>query len=154
MKKINSKLFKQSMSKFVTGVTVITINQKGLYKGKTVNSFAALSLNPPLVLFSLDNRSSSIDSYKNAKHLGINVLSKKQKKISEYFSSKKAKWNNTKTFLSENYTPMIEDCLANFSCRKIKILQQGDHYIFICKIDKILIDNSKKPLIYFNAKYI
>ena len=54
MKKINSFLFKSVMSKFITGVTIITINKNNNYIGKTVNSFASISLNPPLVLFSLE----------------------------------------------------------------------------------------------------
>ena len=154
MKKINPKLFKILMSKFATGITVVTINKNGEYLGKTVNSFASLSLTPPLVLFSLDNKSSSIKSYKQATNIGINILSNKQKKVSEYFSFKNSKWKNTKNFLSENKIPLIHDCVANISCKKIKIIKQGDHYIFICKINKIFIDNEKKPLIYFNSKYI
>ena len=79
MKKINSKLFKLAMSKFATGVTIVTLNNKGLFTGKTVNSFASLSLDPSLVLFSLDKNSSSLNNYKKAKYLGINILSYRQK---------------------------------------------------------------------------
>ena len=81
MKKINSTLFKKSLSKFTTGVTIITINKDGVMLGKTVNSFAALSLKPPLVLFSLDKKSSSIEKYLKSKNIGINFLSNKQKYI-------------------------------------------------------------------------
>ena len=81
MKKINSTLFKKSLSKFTTGVTIITINKDGVMLGKTVNSFAALSLKPPLVLFSLDKKSSSIEKYLNAKNIGINLLSNKQMEL-------------------------------------------------------------------------
>ena len=80
MKKINSKLFKLAMSKFATGVTVISINKNHEFIGKTVNSFAALSLDPPLVLFSLDKKSTSLKKYTNCKNIGINILSKKQKR--------------------------------------------------------------------------
>ena len=59
----NSNLFKLAMSKFATGVTVISMNKRNEYLGKTVNSFASLSLNPPLILFSLDKNSSSIKEY-------------------------------------------------------------------------------------------
>ena len=68
MKKINSNLYKLAMSKFATGVTVVSINYNNNYIGKTVNSFSALSLDPPLVLFSLDKKSSSIQQYKNSKY--------------------------------------------------------------------------------------
>ena len=154
MKKINSKLFKESMSKFATGITVITINIKNIYIGKTINSFSALSLNPPLVLYALDNQSSSLKEYKQSLNIGINILSKKQIDISKYFSNKKPEWKYKNYFLTKNKIPMINDCVANFVCKKKKIFKQGDHTIFICEIKEIMIDNSKKPLIYFNSKYI
>ena len=155
MKKINSTLFKKSLSKFTTGVTIITINKDGVMLGKTVNSFAALSLKPPLVLFSLDNKSSSIKKYLNAKNIGINLLSNKQKNISRYFSLKNSSWNNTKYIATKkNSIPMIKDCVANFHSKKYKVIKAGDHFLFICKILEIQIDNTKKPLIYFNSKYL
>ena len=123
MKKINSTLFKKSLSKFTTGVTIITINKDGVMLGKTVNSFAALSLKPPLVLFSLDKKSSSIEKYLNAKNIGINLLSNKQKNISKYFSLKNSSWNNTKYIATKkNSIPMIKDCVANFQKLEDKIL--------------------------------
>ena len=155
MKKINSTLFKKSLSKFTTGVTIITINKDGVMFGKTVNSFAALSLNPPLVLFSLDKKSSSIEKYLKSKNIGINLLSNKQKNISSYFSLKNSSWNNTKYIVTKkNSIPMIKDCVANFHCKKYKVIKEGDHFLFICKILEIQIDNTKKPLIYFNSKYL
>ena len=86
MKKINSFLFKSVMSKFITGVTIITINKNNKYIGKTVNSFASISLNPPLVLFSLGKKSSFVKNYAKSSFFGINILSKKQKRLSIYFS--------------------------------------------------------------------
>ena len=151
MKKINSTLFKKSLSKFTTGVTIITINKDGVMLGKTVNSFAALSLKPPLVLFSLDKKSSSIEKYLNAKNIGINLLSNKQKNISKYFSLKNSSWNNTKYIATKkNSIPMIKDCVANFYSKKYKVIKTGDHLLFICKILEVQIDNTKKPLIYFS----
>ena len=73
MKKINNKLFKKVLGKFATGITVVSINNKGDKIGKTVNSFTALSLSPPLVLFSLDKKSSSLIKYKKSKLFGINI---------------------------------------------------------------------------------
>ena len=154
MKKINPKLFKLAMSKFATGVTVITINEKGLFIGKTVNSFSSVSLTPPLVLFSLDKKSSSLRNYKEAKSLGINILAKNQRKVSNYFSNKKPIWGSTKYFLTKKNIPMIEECVANIDCRTIKKLKHGDHIIFICQVTEIQINDIKKPLIYLNSKYI
>ena len=154
MKKNNLNLFKLALSKFATGLTIISINADKRLIGKTVNSFASLSLNPPLVLFSLDKKSTSLQLYKKANYIGINILSNKQKNLSEYFANNKPEWNDTDYFLTENNIPMIKNSVANIDCEKIKTISQGDHLIFICKVIKIKIDKNKKPLIYLNSKYI
>ena len=153
MKKINSNLYKLAMSKFATGVTIVSINHNNNYIGKTVNSFSALSLDPPLVLFSLDKKSSSIQQYKNSKYFGINILAKNQKKISNHFSKQKPKWGDTSYFLATNNIPLIKNSSVNINCKKIKNISQGDHIIFVCKIIEVKIFN-KKPLVYLNSKYI
>lgn len=154
MIKINSGLFKLAMSKFATGVTVISMNKRNEYLGKTVNSFASLSLNPPLILFSLDKNSSSIKEYTLDTLIGVNILSYNQKRISRYFSTKKPNWGITKFFLTKKKIPMIKGCLVNIDCQIKKKIKQGDHIIFICKVNHILIDDKKKPLIYLNSNYI
>ena len=78
MKKINSSLFKSVMSKFPTGVAIITINNNNNYFGKTVNSFASVSLNPPLVLFSLEKQSSSLKDYSELNNKASNRIRCKQ----------------------------------------------------------------------------
>lgn len=154
MIKNNLNLFKLAVSKFATGLTIISINTGKEFIGKTVNSFASLSLNPPLVLFSLGKKSTSLQLYKKANYIGINILSNKQKDLSEYFAKKNPEWGNVKHFLTENNIPMIKNSVANIDCEKIKMISQGDHLIFICKVNKIKIDKNKKPLIYLNSKYI
>jgi flavin reductase (DIM6/NTAB) family NADH-FMN oxidoreductase RutF len=154
MKKNNLKLFKLALSKFATGLTVISINADKDFVGKTVNSFASLSLNPPLVLFSLDKKSTSLQLYKKADYIGINILSNKQKDLSEYFANNKPKWDNIKFFLTRNNIPMIKNSVANIDCEKVKMISQGDHLIFICKVNEIKINKNKEPLIYLNSKYI
>ena len=154
MNKINSNLFKLAMSKYATGVTIITINNKEKYFGKTVNSFASLSLKPPLILFSLDKKSSSLNIFKKSSFFGINILSKNQKKLSNYFSMKNPLWKNTPFTLSKNNVPLVNNCVANIDCKKIKLINQGDHIIFICKVNTVKINKKNKSLIYLNSEDI
>ncbi|MDC0056581.1 flavin reductase family protein [Alphaproteobacteria bacterium] len=153
MEKINSALFKSVMSKFTTGVTIITINNNN-YIGKTVNSFAPISLNPPLVLFSLEKKSSFLKDYTKSSFFGINILSRKQKKLSIYFAKLKPKWGRTGFFLSKNNIPLIEGSVANLNCKSIKTISQGDHIIFICKTLEAKLNSKLKPLVYLNSNYI
>jgi len=154
MKKVNKKNFRKTLSKFSTGVTVIGINFNNINIGKTVNSFASLSLSPPLVLFSLDKSSSSLDKFKKSLYLSINVLSKNQKNISVNFAKKNIKWLNVDHFQGKLNTPIINNCLSNLECKVEKIISQGDHIIFICKVINILNNHKVKPLIYFDSSYI
>ena len=153
MRKINTKLFKEALSKYATGITVVTINKNNKFIGKTVNSFASLSLRPPLVLFSLDYKSSEINQYKKSKYIGINILSNKQKNLSNHFASKQAKWDNIEYFISQNNIPLIKESVVNLDCDNKTMLKAGDHVIFICKINKIIINDNKKSLIYVNSNY-
>ena len=114
MIKINIKNFKNTLNKFSTGITVISINHKEKYIGKTVNSFASLSLNPPLVLFSLDKKSSSIKNYINSSFIGINILSRNQKLISNHFSMRKPDWEKTKCFICSSILEILDICFCRF----------------------------------------
>ena len=154
MKKISKKLYKDSLSKFATGIVVVGINLGGRFFGKTVNSFSAVSLSPPLILFSLDKKASSLNKYKKIKYLSINILSNKQKNISKIFSNKNLKWNYASFNKGKYSTPIIDNCLANLECKKLKILSQGDHYIFICKVISATYNKKLKPLLYFNSQYL
>ena len=154
MKKINSSLFKSVMRKFPTGVAIITINNNNNYFGKTVNSFASVSLNPPLVLFSLEKQSSSLKDYTKSSFFGINILARKQKKLSIFFSKLKPNWGDTKFFLSKNNIPLIEGSVANLNCKNTKTISQGDHIIFICKILEGQINTKLRPLVYLNSNYL
>ncbi len=153
MKKVNSQNFKKTLSKFSTGITVIATNKNSELFGKTINSFSSLSLSPPLVLFSLDVKSSKLKIFRNTKYISINVLSKKQKFISDNFAQKKPDWKDIDYQLLRNGIPIIKNCISNLECKIQDKIKKGDHIIFICKVFKVKFNDKLKPLIYFNSKY-
>ena len=154
MEKINKKLFKKTLGKFSTGVTVVGINVGENKFGKTVNSFTTISMSPPLVLFSLDIKASSLNKFKKSDFLSINILGKNQIDISNTFAKKNIKWEKINYVFGKFKTPLIKNCLANLECKKIKLLIMGDHIIFICKVLNASFIDKIKPLIYFNSEYI
>ncbi len=153
MKKVNVKSFKKTLSMFSTGITIVCVKNNKMVYGKTVNSFNSLSLNPPMVLFSLGNYSSSIKEFLKTKFLSINILSNKQKKISENFASSSPKIKNINFIEGKNKTVIIPDCIANLECELTDKIKKGDHVIFICKIIELQSNEKLKPLVYFNSKY-
>ena len=153
MKKVNIKNFKKTLSKFSTGITVVCVKDNEEIYGKTVNSFNSLSLNPPMVLFSLGNYSSSINQFTKTKYLSINILSSNQKELSNNFASSSPKLENINFIKGKNKTPIIPNCIANLECRLTDKIKKGDHIIFICKILELESNDKLKPLVYFNSKY-
>ena len=153
MKKVNIKNFKKTLSKFSTGITVVCVKKNNIIYGKTVNSFNSLSLDPPMVLFSIGNYSSSIKQFSQTKFLSINILSKKQKKLSENFASKSPKLDNINFIKGNNKTVILPGCIANLECELTDKIKKGDHIIFVCKILELQSNDKLKPLVYFNSKY-
>ena len=153
MKKVNVKNFKKTLSKFSTGITIVCVKNNNTIFGKTVNSFNSLSLNPPMVLFSLGNYSSSIKQFSKSRFLSINILSSKQKKLSDNFASSKPKLDSINFIEGKNKTAIIPNCIANLECELTDKIKKGDHIIFICKILELQSNDKLKPLVYFNSKY-
>ena len=154
MKKISKDNFKKTLSKFATGITVVATNRNSLLYGKTINSFSSISLSPPLVLFSLDIKSSKLNVFKNSDSVTINILSKKQKNISNNFAKKNPEWDIVEHEILKNGNPIIKNCVSNLDCKIINKIKKGDHIIFICKVINISINDELEPLIYFNSRYL
>ena len=153
MKKVNNENFKKTLSTFTTGITVVTTTKKSIMYGKTINSFTSLSLSPPLVLFSLDKKSSKLKIFRESKTVAINILSSNQKFISNNFAKKTPDWKKIEYDILDNGNPILKNCISNLDCKIIEKIKKGDHIIFICKVLKVSNSNNLKPLIYYNSKY-
>ena len=153
MKKISKDNFKKTLSTFATGITVVATNNNSILYGKTINSFSSLSLSPPLILFSLDKKSTKLKIFQNSKKVSINILSKDQKFISNNFVKKNPDWKEIKYEVLKSGNPIIKNCVSNLDCKIIDKIKKGDHIIFICKVLGVLNNNKLKPLIYYNSKY-
>ncbi len=154
MKKINKINFKKTVAKFTTGITVIATSDNLNIYGKTINSFSSLSLIPPLVLFSLDLKSSKLNIYKKSKTITINILSKKQENISFNFAKNNPSWEGIDYNILSNGNPIIKNCVCNLECKIIDKIKKGDHLIFICKVLNVMNNDKLKPLIYYNSRYL
>ena len=154
MKKVNKDNFKKTLSGFATGITVIATNYNSILYGKTINSFSSLSLSPPLVLFSLDNKSTKLNIFKKSEKITINILSKKQQLISNNFAKKNPDWSDIEYNLLKNGNPIIKNCVSNLDCKIINKIKKGDHMIFICRVSQVINNDKLKPLIYYNSRYI
>jgi len=129
--------FRHALGQFATGVTVVTARStSGALVGLTVNSFNAVSLDPPLVLWSLVNHSPSMQAFQDASHFCINVLRQDQSDIALHFarpSEDKFAGMNWQPGLGG--APKLEGVLAQFECRNSYRYYGGDHVIFLGAVE-------------------
>jgi len=145
--------FKQTINKFATGVTVVTAYNNAPV-GLTVNSFTSVSLDPMLILFNLDKKISSLDVFLKTNYFNVNILADSQKNIASIFYKKDIdRFTKVNYRPSRNNIPILANIHGLLECQKYKIVEAGDHYLFICKIVNIVVDETKKPLVFYNSKF-
>ena len=147
-------LLRQALGRFATGVTVITTRTSdGKYEGLTANSFSAVSLDPPLVLWSLRLSSPSLASFKASGHFVVNVLSAAQNEVSRHFATPRHdKFEDVHFSAGLAGCPMLDDSLAIFECRTETMIEGGDHMIFIGRVVQAHYREGE-PLIFAAGKY-
>ncbi|MDG1707651.1 MAG: flavin reductase [Emcibacteraceae bacterium] len=154
MTKIDAKELRNCFGKFATGITVITaVSPDGLKIGLTVNSFSSLSIDPPMILWSLDNNSHSLEALKATSHFAVNVLASDQMDLSNNFASREDdKFDNVDTFEGKCGLPLLVDTVSHLECKNVHQYPGGDHTIFVGEVEHFEISN-KKPLLYTNGQY-
>ena len=141
------------MGEFATGITVVTTQAPDANEtiGITVNAFMSISLDPFLVAISIRNNGSILPVLKETPALGISLLTDQQKEVSQLFA-KQIKQSQPFQFDFLNGTAVIPNALVQLSCVPEKIVEAGDHTIFIARVKDIKV-NEGKPLIYYQGKY-
>jgi 3-hydroxy-9,10-secoandrosta-1,3,5(10)-triene-9,17-dione monooxygenase reductase component len=145
---------RRALGRFVTGVTIVTCRDPhGRPVGLTANSFNALSLDPPLVLWSLRRLSPSIEAFTSATHFTVNVLAEDQIDLSRRFARPShAKFDEGRWRDGQGGAPMLEGCVATFECRRHSHHEAGDHLLFIGEVERIG-GSAAAPLIYHGGHY-
>ena len=157
MMKVKSEpkqVFKEIMGSYPTGVTVITtVDSNNNPVGLTANSFASVSIEPLMILWSIDKNSGSCEIFKKAEKFSINILAGNQQDICWTFSSKSEqdRFSKQPWRLSENNLPVLENVFASLECKKVEQIDAGDHFILIGEVID-LNKNRQEPMLYFRRK--
>ncbi len=153
---VDARAMRDAMGCFATGITVVsTLNGDGRAVGMTVNSFNSVSLEPPLILFSLDREASLLPCFTAADNYAVSVLSAAQQSVSADFAkSGQNGFDLVPHSPGRSGMPTIDGCLAVFECEPFAQYDGGDHVIFVGKvIDIAQADDSSAPLLYFRGGY-
>ena len=148
------KAFRRALGNFATGITVVTAQTPdGAKTGVTANSFNSVSLDPALVLWSIDKRSGSCEIFDKASHFAVNVLAADQIDVSNHFARPSDDKFSTIDF-AEGFgeAPILNDTAACFQCESYETVDGGDHWILIGKV-VAFEDAGRAPLIYHQGSY-
>jgi flavin reductase (DIM6/NTAB) family NADH-FMN oxidoreductase RutF len=148
--------FRSALGSFATGVTIVTTAgpRSGDYIGITANSFASVSLNPPLVLFSVARQSRSVAAFQVARHVAVNVLSRQQLELCRRFArSANDKWEGIGFELWDHGCPILPGSVASFECAIQAVHEGGDHIILVGHVEHMATDPAAEPLLFLKGAY-
>lgn len=151
---IESHLLRRALGRFATGVTIVTcVDEAGEYAGLTANSFNSLSLDPPLVLWSLQLDSANLAAFSRARHFAVNVLAEDQLELSRRFASRvKHRFTEGDWSLGRHGAPVLAGCTAVLECATTLQQDAGDHRLFIGQV-LACREAALPPLVYRSGHY-
>jgi flavin reductase (DIM6/NTAB) family NADH-FMN oxidoreductase RutF len=151
---IDPRDFRNALGTYATGVTIITATAAdGKPYGLTCNSFASVSLNPPLVLWSLGMFSQGLNTFQNASHFAVNVLGASQQALATKFAtSSQDKFAGVEWTAGLGNAPILKDGVASFQCRAAGRYYGGDHVIFLGAVEAYAY-NRQEPLLFARGGY-
>ena len=144
------------MRYFASAVTVVTSSlESGELFGLTVSAFSSLSLDPPLVLICIRNESTAAELFKKSMRFCVNILAEDQQPIAEKFSltGEAGRFVGLDFYLGESGSPIIRGCIGFIDCRVTRVIEAGDHTIFIGEAIAVSAVQ-KPPLLYLDRHYV
>jgi flavin reductase (DIM6/NTAB) family NADH-FMN oxidoreductase RutF len=164
LRSFSDREFRDALGLFATGVVVITSawnvgcgngNRDG-YLGATISSFSSVSLDPPLILFSIGRHSKAFTAWQSLDRFAVNILSENQSAISTRFARALTdKWDGVKLCPGLGGVPLLSDALAWIECRTYAKYDGGDHLIIIGQVLSLTARSGEdtRPLVFFGGKY-
>ena len=144
---------RHALGHFPTGVTVIsTVDVHGKPYGVTVSSFSSLSLDPPLVQWSLTTSSYSYPIFKQVKHFAVSILASDQEEISRIFCKPLDRFAEVESIAGLEGLPLVAGCLGWIECYLEQEIEAGDHTIFIGRVIRMRVAD-KSPLLHWRGTY-
>ena len=146
---------RRAFSCFATGVTVITgVDQNGKPVGITISSFNTVSLNPPLVLWSIGSQSDLCNSFRIGQKQLIHVLDVNQKDLALVFAKQLDKNNiQMEHQIKPSGLMRLANCLAYFECETVAVHEGGDHHIIVARVLSIEQDSDRHPLLFAQSQF-
>jgi flavin reductase (DIM6/NTAB) family NADH-FMN oxidoreductase RutF len=157
---VSSEELRLAMRTWATGVTVVGVQHEGILHGMTVSSFTSVSLEPPLVLVSLEMKTRTHQLLEKSGVFGVTILEASQQEVSNCFANPNTdlgdRFEGREVFTLETGAPFLGGGLAYFDCKVVNVLPAGNHEIVIAEVVAVKVTRSEaltEPLLYFNRRY-
>jgi flavin reductase (DIM6/NTAB) family NADH-FMN oxidoreductase RutF len=146
--------FRHALSHFATGVTIVTTcDADQRPTGLTASAFSSVSLDPPLVLICVDHKSQSFPHLRESGRFAINILHCDHEGLSRRFASSRLdKFDGVEFRMGTLGVPLIEQALAQLECRTVSAHVEGDHTIFVGRVEAVHTGDGE-PLLYYRGRY-
>ncbi|MFV3130178.1 flavin reductase family protein [Niveispirillum sp. KHB5.9] len=151
----DQRAFRDTLGCFATGVCIASATgPDGQPVGLTVNSFTSVSLDPPLVLFCLDNRSESLSAFLDAPGFALSILADDQRPLSSTFARapQAVRWDGVPAVRGQGGAPLIQGALAVLDCARHAVHEGGDHTILVGRVLGFA-NRPGAPLLYYRGTY-
>lgn len=143
---------RDALGRFATGVTIVTTMTSDGPLGMTANSFASVSLSPPLVLWSPARRSTRFPAFEMASHFAVHVLAADQEHLARRFAREGRNFSGLPDAKGHGEAPLFDGCAARFECRHSAGYDGGDHLIVVGEVLRLRIEETP-PLIFHRGAY-
>jgi flavin reductase (DIM6/NTAB) family NADH-FMN oxidoreductase RutF len=161
VKTVDSSILRRGFGQYPTGVTIVTCRDAlGRPQGVTANSFASVSLDPPLVLWSIARSARSFDHFVAAEHFAIHVLSDRQSTVSTRFArAGEDKFGEVQSSNNAFGVPIIAGCVTVFECRREQVIDAGDHVTLMGRVlqltgsDGANLHADPQALVFYRGRY-
>jgi len=147
--------FRAALGMFATGVTIVTARTvTGELVGLTANSFNSVSLDPPLVLWSLGRAAGSMHAFSTGSHYAINILAADQKALAERFAAREPdRWTGVDFSDGVAGSPLLAGAAATFECFNRSRYEEGDHVIFVGEVERCSHREGASPLLFHGGRF-
>lgn len=150
---LDARMFRDALGRYATGVALITTTTDQGPCGIMVNSFASVSLDPPLVLWSIDNASRRKTAFDSAKHTAIHILADDQRETCMGFTKDAFAFEGLTLDPSPSGTPLVAGALARFHCTPHAAYVAGDHTIYISRVSQVDTGPDVDPMVFYKGTF-
>jgi flavin reductase (DIM6/NTAB) family NADH-FMN oxidoreductase RutF len=148
---IDEQLFRRTLGRFATGVSVITVAHQEHVHGMTANAFMSVSLQPPLVLISIGQNAQMYKLLALDSRYGVSMLSDDQEGLSRHFGGRPMEGREI-AFQMEEGVPLVKGAIAHVIARVVDVHQAGDHTLFLGEVEYLHVGHGS-PLLFYAGSY-